>query len=618
MSTTLNSDSQRPTRASLTPTPRFKKEGLLPRTPEDVARHRRKLREPQIQADYAAEREAAAARRSYSGTPCMGVLNITLCFDGTNNHEPSDKLGNPPSTSNVARLFHASLGGNSSRTRNQENKEGFYRYYIQGVGTEFKEIGEFEPDSGGLKTAAGGENRINWGLTRLLDAVGRTCGDDPLTVDTAYGLVQQMGTSMMEDMLGASLLKDGYSRRRQALQVPMLALQKKVENLHERKAIPRIVGIRLWVYGFSRGAAEARAFADWLEALTKVEVNGETCYLFVGIPISIGFLGLFDTVASVGVAYVAPFAAGHMGWADDTLRLSDSEKFLERCVHLVAAHEQRACFPVDSIRRKANPDDPNCPSTYRAGTFEYLYPGVHSDVGGGYPPGEQGKALGGPQDVLSQIPLQHLYAEAYAVGAPLQAPSIALSNEQKKKWPWLEMDSKTFRAFAVSETLTDRFNTWLDYHKTGPLEDAMAAELELLTGWRINRYANHHFRQTSAYQHVKGKDMTKAEWDALGALHERQLAEEKANHEGRPLRELSGTTLEMYQENLAMKVANALPTTPPLSEETATTPELQKILKAAQAAKALAQVKDLLDKLPVGENPGLLEQVKGMVGGTGA
>ncbi|WP_257604403.1 DUF2235 domain-containing protein, partial [Pseudomonas sp. UMAB-08] len=139
-------------------------------------------------------------------------------------------------------------------------------------------------------------------------------------------------------------------------------------------------------------------------------------------------------------------------------------------MHLVAAHEQRTCFPVDSIRRKNDPDDPSCPSTYRTNTVEYLYPGMHSDVGGGYPPGDQGKSLGGPQDVMSQLPLQHMYAEAYAVGAPLQAPSIALSDEQRQDEPWLEMDAKTFKAFAVSETLTLRFNTWLAHHKTGPLE----------------------------------------------------------------------------------------------------------------------------------------------------
>ncbi|MEB0009989.1 hypothetical protein QN412_24970, partial [Pseudomonas sp. RTB3] len=73
--------------------------------------------------------------------------------------------------------------------QSRANQMGFYRYYMQGVGTEFKEIGEFEPRDLGLIGAVGGENRINWGITRLLDAVGRACGEDPLTVDAAFELV---------------------------------------------------------------------------------------------------------------------------------------------------------------------------------------------------------------------------------------------------------------------------------------------------------------------------------------------------------------------------------------------------------------------------------------------
>ncbi|MEB0086338.1 DUF2235 domain-containing protein [Pseudomonas sp. 10B1] len=555
MSSTLNSASQRPASASLTPTPPFKKEGLLPRTHLDVGLNYRTQIRPEILAGYAAEKAAKAAGRTYPGPPCMKALNISLCFDGTNNHEPLDKLAQPPTTTNVARLYHASLGDSANGAESRANRLGFYRYYMQGVGTEFKEIGEFTPDDNGLMMAAGGENRINWGITRLLDAVGRACGDERLQSPDAYALVKKMGTSVTEDMLGASLLKDGFARRQQALQAPLLALQKKVDYVHARKTVPRIIGMRLWIYGFSRGAAEARAFANWLEALTKVEVEGETCYLFAGIPISIGFMGLFDTVAAVGVAYVAPFAAGHMGWADDSMRLPDSEKFLERCVHLVAAHEQRGCFPLDSIRRKDNPDDPNGGSTYRNGTFEYLYPGVHSDVGGGYAPGEQGKAVAGGKDVLSQIPLHHMYAEAYALGAPLQAPPFVLSPEQKEDWPWLEMSEKAFRTFDVSETLTHRFNTWLSFHKTGPLKEAMESELEMLTAWRINRYASYRFKHTAAYQHFQGKDMTPPERGAFKALHQRQFAEEKAIHEGRPLRELSGTTLATHEEHLAIKLA---------------------------------------------------------------
>ncbi|AHI74244.1 hypothetical protein BTRA_1661 [Burkholderia thailandensis USAMRU Malaysia  len=46
---------------------------------------------------------------------------------------------------------------------------------------------------------------------------------------------------------------------------------------------------------------------------------------------------------------------------------------------------------------------------------EVVYPGVHSDVGGGYGPEEQGRE----QD-LSLIPLRHMYAEALRAGVPLQ------------------------------------------------------------------------------------------------------------------------------------------------------------------------------------------------------
>ena len=132
----------------------------------------------------------------------------------------------------------------------------------------------------------------------------------------AYALIQKMGTSVGMDALGASLVSDGYARRKAVLEAPVRELQKKVELQNHLKTAPLIKAMRLYVYGFSRGAAEARAFANWLEALTKVEVDGETCYLFAGLPISIAFMGLFDTVASVGVAYLAPFASGHMGWAE--------------------------------------------------------------------------------------------------------------------------------------------------------------------------------------------------------------------------------------------------------------------------------------------------------------
>ena len=270
-------------------------------------------------------------------------------------------------------------------------------------------------------------------------------------------------------------------------------------------------------------------------------------------------MGLFDTVASVGIPYLAPFAAGHMGWADGTLRLSDSEAFLEHCVHMVAAHEQRSCFPLDSIRRKANPDDPNCPSTYRNGTAEYLYPGMHSDVGGGYPPGDQGKAAAGGKEVLSQIALHHMYDEAYKVGAPLQAPKDALENELERRWPWRVMDGATAVEFQVAPTLIERFNTWLDNMDNGPLEEVMAREAGLITGWRISRYAMDRINWTNIYgrvlQNGPASDMDGDEVDAFMALHARQLEEDAAMRAGSQAPVWSEAELASQKKHQATKVA---------------------------------------------------------------
>jgi len=509
----------------------FDAKGMLPKGPWEVAFNNRQQASVEHQIEETLMREAWKANREFEGRPCMRVLHITLCFDGTNNHEPSDKLGRPPTTSNVARLYHATLGSTDAHA-DQLKAEGFYAYYIQGVGTEFKEIGEFAPDPGGLKTAVGGENRINWGITRLLDALQQACQEPRMLPADAYALVQQMGTSVMQDALGASLLKPGHQRRQQALEAPLRARQAAIDELHRRKVIAPIKAMRLYVYGFSRGAAQARTFARWLEDLTQVEVEGQACYLFAGVPISIAFMGLFDTVASVGVAYLAPFASGHMGWADGALRLSDSEQFLQRCVHFVSAHEQRGCFPLDSIRRKADPTAPNCPSTYRKGTFEYVFPGVHSDVGGGYPPGDQGKSLGGGAHVLSQIALHCMYAEAYKVGAPLQSPKDALDDRTLRESPWIAMEQETSDEFSLSDDLIETFNTWQATLIDGPVEDVMAHQAAQITGWRIHRYTNFFLRETPGYRAIHGTDMLAHEKTALEALYTRQLQQDVALRAG--------------------------------------------------------------------------------------
>ena len=138
---------------------------------------------------------------------------------------------------------------------------------------------------------------------------------------------------------------------------------------------------------------------------------------------------------------------------------------------------------------------------------------------------------------------RNMYDEAYKVGAPLQAPPEALDEELKIRWPWLIMDNSTSIEYEVGPTLINRFNTWLDNMDNGPLEEVMAREAGLITGWRINRYAKGRARFTGSYRNVMkvtkneaGKpetpDMNNEERTAFKKLHNLQLAEDVARLKG--------------------------------------------------------------------------------------
>lgn len=494
--------------------------------------------------------------------PCCKTLHISLCFDGTNNHEPSDSIADPICTSNVARLFHASLGQVPEAV-----DKGFFAYYSPGVGTVFEEVKEYLPNSNGLISARGGEARINWGLTRLIAALKETLrdeGQEPLSLGQTQALVEAMGTNLAVSVF-SDVLKNSAGKRKAAIQPYEDQLASLLEQRRSAEKKPEILALRLYVYGFSRGAAQARAFANWLMELTR-QKNGESSeYRFAGLPISIEFLGLFDTVAAVGLADSVPFAAGHMDWASGTMRLPDESEqaclptglpedcsFLKRCVHLVSAHEQRASFPLDSIRRREKNADgtrnDKAASTYRKDHWwEYVYPGMHSDVGGGYPPGDQGKARGGQGELMSQIPLHHMYRSAFAAGAPLQVPkSVAEGLEE-----WRTMSGDTLDEFAVSDVLIGRFNAWQKQAVAGSLEDVIKREQALITAWRIDRYAGGIDKQ-GFYRDVQGQDMSKEQQAALKRLHAHKLAENSAAAEGKELPVLSEREQQQHEADLKL------------------------------------------------------------------
>jgi hypothetical protein len=465
--------------------PVFPQGGRLALTPAQVnANYKKQIQEVE---NFKAKLSQQAQCRV--GFTCSQSLHISLFFDGTGNNEENDtKVDSPPHPTNIAKLFHA--------TYQDAEDNGYFRYYIPGVGTPFPKINEFDYSMDGLAFAAGGEDRINWALLRLVDALMYAI------TPTHQRLDDSVARALLPDMR-AHWPITGEVNRRNAINRLLAPLKAQVTQ-----ARPHLLTIKLFVYGFSRGAAEARTFVNWLTELFAAPQEGERPEMsLLGLPLSIEFLGILDTVPSVGIAHVAPGATGHMGWANGTQQLPDERRFpglIRCCRHFIAAHEQRLSFPLDSVRR---PD-----GSYPANTLEVVYPGMHSDVGGGYPPGDQGKSLGGVGEVLSQIVLHDLYLAAFEAGAPLAVRSDLITPLIKDIQPSREMSPKTFNEFNISFTLITRFNLWRQtlmdavpdedknvvspepgyrpYQLPRVLESAVIGQMAWMTAWRIGRYAH--------------------------------------------------------------------------------------------------------------------------------
>ncbi|MDI2590470.1 DUF2235 domain-containing protein [Pseudomonas sp. 681] len=438
--------------------PEFPMEGRLPRRVGQVQQNI--LRQCEQERGYHDALCLAAGRRVMP--PCCKTVHISLFFDGTGNNLNDDLyISTTPHPTNIARLFRATVGdGYAGGTAHSEAAQRltdatgtgngqYFKYYMPGVGTPFAEVGDLDYTTAGLAGAWFGEERINWGLLMLIDALRRTLGQPRLDNAGLKAAVEAMGTLPgLEFIKGQANRAGVFSKQLKAIEKPLrLALAQ------PNPGTSKLLGIKLYVYGFSRGAAAARAFVSWLNELMRYRPFLKLDDL--EIPLSVEYLGLLDTVASVGIADILPGADGHMAWADGNQELPGGG-LVKRCLHLAAGFEQRLCFPLESIRRESG--------SYPVNSVEVIYPGVHSDLGGGYPPGDQGKAFS--QDVrvgdallLSQIALNDLYADAFAHGAPLKVPKDSLPIGLRHEL-WRAMEPEIVRAFDVTSELVTRFNAW--------------------------------------------------------------------------------------------------------------------------------------------------------------
>lgn len=314
---------------------------------------------------------------------------VGIFFDGTGNNMNLDYYALPPEKrkqSNIVKLYH---------THRLEHDKGYFSHYIPGVGTEFDKVNDrTQPDdyvnfgSIGAEMAA---DRISWAFTRLLNAPHQFAHNN-------LQLISDADATQISNSLAKSCTMP------QIRWIELYSWQQRLKaSMVDRKR--QVSLINLSVFGFSRGAAQARVFVNWLFETCAKDGNNWT---FAGIPISLQFLGIFDTVASVGLTDTLGngIFLGHQSWADNSLQIHPAVK---KCVHYVAGHEVRASFPLDSVRVK-NHTPPNA--------VEKMYPGSHSDVGGGYAPGALGVSPK-PEDSISTIPGADMYNEACNAGVPL-------------------------------------------------------------------------------------------------------------------------------------------------------------------------------------------------------
>ena len=402
----------------------------------------------------------AAERGAVPGYSCEQRLYVSFFFDGTGNNLKNDR----PTLehSNVARMFDAHSDNNSAT--------GVYKFYIPGIGTPFHDIGDkgagpipwvdHHAGMGGV-----GQGRLDWAFNKLRERV-------------------------------------------------------KAAEARAQNPSNKIKDIRVAVFGFSRGATLARAFVrdlfDPSKGLTVLR-GGVRQWAQGGYALSVEFMGLWDTVAAVGLpmsannlravrserrgnvtrrisggaktpmlravdlAFGAPgadpspgTADGHGAWADG---LAIPEE-VRACVHMIAAHEVRNSFPVDSVQRGNN--RPAC-------CKEAVYPGVHSDVGGGYRPGEggllgaspAGSVAAGADLQLSLIPLRAMYDEALVAGVPLR-------RMQTSSWT---LDNAS--DFSIDPDLARLYNHYLAQlgNTSRPLGQVMLAHTRLYWAWRWHRIA---------------------------------------------------------------------------------------------------------------------------------
>ncbi|MCH4902230.1 MULTISPECIES: phospholipase effector Tle1 domain-containing protein [unclassified Pseudomonas] len=258
--------------------------------------------------------------------------------------------------------------------------------------------------------------------------------------------VEGIGTrSGMEDStLGAGTGR-GETGVAGRVQLSFSEIKLRIEGVLASHPESEITSLTFDTFGFSRGAAAARHFANEIARgkqgplgdVMRSSARGfsSTFNDQYKSSINMGFIGLFDTVPSIaGWSNLgnikSPVATG--------IRLYLDRRYFSDVVQLTARDECRANFALSRVK----PDH-----------LEIVLPGVHSDLGGGYLEEAQENVLVSPMQSLdvsqnTDVVTTSIYRDAEIVKDQLLA----------KGWPAEMLEIVTPAALPLPNALQDRLS----------------------------------------------------------------------------------------------------------------------------------------------------------------
>lgn len=299
--------------------------------------------------------------------------------------------------------------GTGNNRMNSQMTAGCYAHEV-GLAEQAEEIQKFcmnqgYDELGGAPDTSYGNDLSN--VARLYDlyrddSERRLESDEPTGFIPVY--VEGIGTSSgAEDSLYSQATGDGAQGvLARVAQTPSLILER-LRFFHQHNEDRKVARIELDIFGFSRGAAAARHFANETLKSEKnilAEVLANTPMAAEGFSrdnIAINFIGIFDTAAAVAKMSFGDFSVHDA--ANPGLNLYLAPDIAKKVVHLVARDERRHNFSLNT-----------------ANAADIVLPGAHSDLGGGYVPRITERVLlNKPRQSPEDVRLLHHESDAYRV-----------------------------------------------------------------------------------------------------------------------------------------------------------------------------------------------------------